>query len=176
MTLRDVLKDAIDFAGVPISDADFIRNYNRCMYELAMNYDTAKKRVTQTIICTDAADQYALTAGCLRIERVLDSNESPFKSYSIYGNAYIVFAYTGTYTVDGTFEQTPITLMSGTIAINTAYLRPIAEYIAAKALKKSDTDKSKELMEYFMRDSAMANKNIRKATNPNKKVYVPPFR
>jgi len=191
MVLRDVLNNAIDLAGVPISDANFIKDYNRCVKDLTMRYDTAKKQTPQTIVCSDVSAQYALTSGCIGIKRVLDAGGYNFKSFSVYGNAFIVFAYTGTYTVDGLFEQTPITAMSSTISINTAYLTAIAEYIAARALRGvspeyttlagkkvqvSSPDSYQDFMEHYRVDSANANANIRKTTNPNRRVYAPRFR
>jgi hypothetical protein len=177
MTLRDILNDAINLAGVPISDKQFISDYNRAIHDLAMMYDSAKARDTLSITCTDANTEYDLEAGCLKIERVLDSNGGYIKHFTIRGNSKILFGYAGTFTVYETFDQPAITTMAGTaITINTAYLKAIANYIAAKALKKSDPDKAAELMSDYQRDAAFANTNIRKATNPNKTVGVRPFR
>jgi len=176
MPLRDILKDAIDLAGKPISDRQFMTDFNRAANDLAMMYDTAKVHTTQTIVCTDTATEYSLTAGCFKIDRVLDVNGSYFKHYTVYANSKILFDCIGTYTVHGTFAQTPITAMIDTVSINAAFLKSIAEYVAAKAIKDTDTDRSKELMQDSAADAALANKNIRRATNPNKRVYVPSFR
>jgi hypothetical protein len=174
--LRDILKDAIDLARAPISDNDFIHDFNRVCHDLAMLYDTAKKRATQTIVCADTSTEYPLTAGCLRIERVLDRNSNYYRHFTVRGNSKIMFAFTGTYTVYETFDQAPITSMDATPAIDTAYNKAIAEFIAAKAVKKSDPEYSKELMASSAADAALANNNIRKADNPNRKVRAPLFR
>ena len=52
--MRNILKEAIELAGVSISDKDFIRSINRATEALAMMFDTAKVRATQNIVCTDA--------------------------------------------------------------------------------------------------------------------------
>jgi hypothetical protein len=174
--MRDILKDAIDLAGAPISDNSFIHDFNRVCHDLAMLYDTAKRRNTQTIVCADTSTEYPLTAGCLRIERVLDRNSNYFKHFTVRGNSKIMFAYTGTYTVYETFDQTPIDTMDDTPAIDAAYNKAIAEFIAAKAIRKSNPEYSKELMASSAADAALANSNIRKADNPNRKVNVPLFR
>lgn len=74
MGLRDLLNKAIEYAQTPISDRDFLHHYNDAIHDLAMLYDTAKVRRTQTIACDDNTRWYPLTEGCLKIERVLTSH------------------------------------------------------------------------------------------------------
>jgi hypothetical protein len=135
--MRDILKDAIDLARAPISDNSFIHDFNRVCHDLAMLYDTAKRRATQTIVCADTSTEYPLTAGCLRIERVLDRNSNYFKHFTVRANSKIMFAYTGTYTVYETFNQTPITTMDDTPAIDAAYSGKGSQEVGPRILKRT---------------------------------------
>lgn len=174
--LRDILNDAINLAGVPISDRQFIRDYNRIAHDLAMLYDTAKARGTKEIACDAPGTEYSLSEGCLRIERVETSCGNYFSFYEVRGNSKIVFRIKGTYKITELFDQEPVTTMEDDIEINPAYAKAMAEFIAAKAVKKSDPELSKDLIASSAADAEVANKNIRRMDNPNKRVYTPLFR
>lgn len=176
MGLRDILKDAMDFAGVPIPDRQFITEYNRVLHDLAMTYDTAKTRQAQTIICDNQEAEYSLPSGCLKIERVLTSHGNYFSMYQVRGNSKIKFAVRDTYSLDLLFEQPDVSSMTDDVTIDGTYLKAVAEYIASKAVKKNDQDKSKQLMQDSATDAAAANKNIRRASNPNRRTFAPRFR
>jgi hypothetical protein len=119
---------------------------------------------------------YPLTPGCLRIERVLTASGAYFKYFEVRGNREIKFAVQGTFTVSELLDQVAITAMSDDEAIDSTYNKAIEEYIAGVALRKSDPARSKELTADSAADAEIANKNIRKANNPNRRVYAPPFR
>lgn len=174
--LRDILKDSIDLARKPISDRQFMTDFNRAAHDMAMMYDTAKLRNTKVIACDNPMTEYALTDGCLKIERILTTGGNYFSSYEVRGNAKILFAVRDTYTVYELFDQPAITAMSDVVTINTAYLKAIAEFIAAKATVKSDPELSRSLMANSATDADLANRNIRRANNPNRRVYAPRFR
>jgi len=191
MALRDILSDAINLAKTPISDRQFMIDYNNAIHDLAMTYDTAKVKTPQTIVCSDTDTEYSLTSGCFKIERVLTSDGCYFSNYEVRGNSKILFSLAGTYTIYGTFDHPDVTTMAGTITINAAYLRAIAEYIAAQALietspvyttlagktvEVSNPRSYQTFMAQYSNDAAQANKNIRKANNPNRRVHVPRFR
>lgn len=176
MGLRDILKEAINIAGVPISDKQFIRDYNRAVHDLAMLYDTAKIRDTEIIECTDVKEEYPLKEGCIKIERVLTSHGNYFSFFKVRGNSKIQFAIKDVYTVYELFDQPPVSTMDDEVTINPLYFKAIAEYIAAKAIKKSEPDRANELMAESTSDAALANKNIRQANNQNRRVYTPMFR
>lgn len=173
--MRNILKKAIEYAGAPISDHKFISGYNDAVHDLCMMYDTAKARDTEVITCVDTEAFYPLAAGCLKIERVRTSGGAYFSFYEV-RSGQIRFGLRDTYTLHELLMQEAITDMDDDITIDPVYIKAIAEYIAAKAIKKADPKKSEELMLHYALDADYANKNIRKATNPNKRVYAPRFR
>jgi hypothetical protein len=158
--LRDRLNGVIEEAGIPIADRFFIKEYNHAMHDLAMMFDTAKKREIQTIVCDDATALYPLTTGCLKIEHVLNSFGHYFKYFQVRGNKEIKFAVQGTFTISELFDHVPINAMTDDEAIDSTYNKAIEEYIAAKALRKTDPTRSKELMADSAADAEIANKNI----------------
>jgi len=81
-----------------------------------------------------------------------------------------------TYTVYELFNQPAVNSMNDDITIDPAYFKAIAEYIAAKAIRKMDPDRSGELMANSVADAELANRNIRRANNPHRRVYAPRFR
>ncbi len=174
--LRDILNKAIEYAEGPIPDRKFIQHYNDAAHDLAMLYDTAKLRQSRSISCTDNTILYPLTAGCLKIERVLTSYGNYFSFYEVRGNREIKFAVRDTYTIYELFDQPDVTKMDDEVTIDTAYIKAIAEYVAAKAIRKTDPERSKELLANSAVDAEIANRNIRKANNPNKRVFAPRFR
>lgn len=176
MGLRDILSRTIEYAKTPISDQAFLRHYNDALHDLAMLYDTAKTRRTQTIVCDDAAEFYELTNGCLKIERVLDGNNNYFKYFEVRGNKEIKFGTRGTYTIYELFNHDEVTSMDDDITIDTAYIKAIAEYIAAKATAETNPKRSEQLIANSAADAELANKNIKKVNNPNRRVYAPLFR
>lgn len=179
MGLRDLLNKVIEYAQTPISDRDFLHHYNDAIHDLAMLYDTAKVRRTQTIACDDNTRWYPLTEGCLKIERVLTSYGNYYSFYEVRGNdskREIKFAVMDTYTVYELFNQPAVNSMNDDITIDPAYFKAVAEYIAAKAIRKMDPDRSGELMANSVADAELANRNIRRANNPHRRVYAPRFR
>lgn len=174
--LRDILKKAMEYAEAPIPDRKFIHHYNDAIHDLAMSYDTAKVRRTQTIVCDDNTKLYPLLEGCLRIERILTSYGHYFSFYEVRGNKEIKFAVRDTYTVYELFDQPSITSMDDEVTIDPAYIKSIAEYVAAKAIRESNPERSKELLANSAIDAEIANRNIRRASNSNRRVYAPRFR
>lgn len=174
--LRDILNQAIEYAEGPISDRKFLTYYNDAVHDLAMLYPTAKARQSRTIVCSDQTALYPLSAGCLGIERVLTSYGNYFSFYEVRGNSEIKFAVRDTYTIIELFKHAAATTMDAVVTINEAYIKAIAEYVAAKAIRKTDSDRSKELLANSAVDAEIANRNIRKANNPNKRVFAPRFR
>jgi len=172
MTLREILKEAMDIASSPISDSDFLKMYNRAIHELSMAYDTAKDGVTQEIIVEDLDNEYELIPRILKIERVLDSKGNNFIKYKVRRNAFLLFKCKDTFTVYGLVECAKAVSMSDAPAINPAYHMCIAKHIAAKVLKQLDKEKSNELMAEFVSDASAANNNIRGSTNRYKRVKV----
>jgi hypothetical protein len=175
-TLRETLTDAMIEAGIPISDKDFIKQYNNAVRDLALMYDTAKARDTQSITCEDNTTEYDLTTGCMKIERVLDENNIPYKRYTVRANSVILFIHTGTFTVYEMFMPTDLTAMTDDVNVDTQYLKPISKYIAAWALKKIDKDRSDELKGEYEVDAAKVNRAIRGTKTGFKTVGVPIFR
>lgn len=173
MDLRTVLNESINLAGKSIGDKDFIRNFNRALNDLAMQYDSAKVRQSQTINCTSVNDEYDLTAGTMKIERVTFGGLYS-KNFMVLGNSKITFYHTGTFEVDAMFMPPAITTMADEIPVNLAYIPAIENYVAAKSIK-DDKEFSNELMEYYAKYASTANLNIRKANNPNRRVATRPF-
>lgn len=174
MTLREILDLAIDRAKTTISDPDFIEYMNDAIRELVLKYDTAKKPATQTIECTDIKEWYSLNPG-LSLKRVLDSNGYPFSWYSVrIDDSKIQFASRGTYTVYYMTDQTALTSMSSTLAVNEVYHRPLALRVASMAT--TDEKLSAQLMAISMNDAELTNASLRKMQSKYKRVYAPRFR
>jgi len=174
--LRDILDKAIEFAKAPISDKQFISAYNDAVHDLAMLYDTAKARESRSIVCNDNTALYPLSEGCLKIERVLTSYGNYFSFYEVRGNKEIKFAARDTYTIVELSVPAKVASMNDDVDIDGAYHKAIAEYAASKAIVKTDPNRSKELLANSAADAEIANKNIRRANNPNRRVYAPRFR
>lgn len=174
--LRDILNKAIEYAETPIPDRKFIQHYNDAVHDIAMLYDTAKVRRSRTIVCDDQTALYPLSDGCLKIERVLTSYGNYFSFYEVRGNKEIKFAVRDTYTIYELFVPPLATSMDDEVTIDASYFKAIAEYVAAKAIKETDPDRSKELLANSAADAEITNRNIRRANNPNRRVYAPMFR
>ena len=174
--LRDILDSSIEFAGIPISDRQFMSAYNDAVHDLAMLYDTAKARKPRAIVCNDNTILYPLSKGCLKIERVMTSFGNYFSFYEVRGNREIKFAVRDTYTIIELSIQTKVTSMTDDVDIDGAYHKAIAEYVASKAIVKTDPNRSREMLANSAADAEIANKNIRRANNPNRRVYAPRFR
>lgn len=175
LTLRDILNEAQQNIGTPISDRDFIRHYNKCLHDLSMVYDSAKAITTQTIVCEDTTTFYPLTVDIIGVRKVETPEGYNISTFKVQDGA-IRFLWKGSYTVHEFILHTPIIGLNGTITINTSYLRAIVIYISAHMIKKSDKDNFKELMLEFNELAGLANSNIRKNTNKYKKVATRPFR
>jgi len=175
LTLREILQEAQQNIGTPISDRDFIRYYNKCLHDLSMVYDTAKAVTTQTIACEDTTIFYPLTADIIGVRKVETLEGYNISTFKVQDGA-IRFLWKNTYVVHEFMLHTPITGLDGTVAINTAYLRAIVIYISAQMVKKSDKDNFKEIMSEFNELAGLANSNLRKNTNKFKKMAVKPFR
>jgi hypothetical protein len=175
-TLRETLKLAMGEAKIPISDNDFIREYNNAARDLALMYDTAKSRDTQSITCEDNGTEYDLTSGCVKIERVLDSYKNPYKHYIVRANSNILFKHAGTYTIHEMFMPTDVSAMTDSVNVDTLYLKSIAKYVAARMLEDINESKSEKLMVKYEADAAKANKTIRGTRTGFKTVAAPLFR
>lgn len=174
MTLREILDLAIDRAKTTISDPDFINYMNDAIRELVLKYDTAKKPATQTIECTDVKTWYSLNSG-LSLKRILDSNGLPYSGYDIrIDEGKIQFASRGTYTVYYMTDQTALTSMSSTLAVNEIYHRPLALRVASMAA--TDEKLSAQLMAISLNDMELTNTNLRKMQPKYRRVYAPRFR
>lgn len=176
LILRDILNECISLAEAPMSDKEFIKSFNRARGDLAMLYDTAKKRQPQVIICTDITVENELTVGTLKIERVLDSYGNYCKGFKIRGNSKIIFDNTGTFTIQAMFLPDPILTMDGVLDIESAYIGATTKFIVARILKKIDPAESQKYMQEFYSDAALTNGNIRKAINPNRTVRANRYR
>jgi hypothetical protein len=189
--LRDLLIEASSMAGVPISDKNFINWYNSVASKLAMTYDTVKRRATQTITCTDENTEYALTSGCIGIERILDSDGYNFIHYTVRANTKALFAVKGTYTLYLMFLPTAITNVdtevgnvNGEITIPYAFMETLKQYIIGMALNaeyrktkdKALKEDSAEAMAMFTLEAQAANNAVRGSNNKYRQVAVGRFR
>jgi hypothetical protein len=165
-----MLTDARDSAGMPISDKDFIKHYNKCLRDLSSLYDTAKFVQEQTIICEDPDTYFPLLDNCIGIKQVLSPEGYGIKNYKIKDGRFIKLFWRGTYTVREYILHTPITSMVDNITINPAYERCIPLYIAAQIIKKTDKESHKDLLAEFTELAGFANSDLRKVTNKNKTI------
>ena len=123
--LRDLLTEVMGLARIPVSDRDFIDNYNRAVFDLENKYDTAKIVAKRTVNCTDAREEYLLADGALGIVRVLNAGGYYTSSYDVRDDA-ILFAGSGVYFVYEKFHNPRITSMDDdTPTINSSYNYPI---------------------------------------------------
>jgi hypothetical protein len=179
--LRALLAETISNAGIPISDINFINWYNEAVTKLALLYNTAKSRDTQTITCNDENTEYDITPGCVGIIRCLDSAEDNYIYYAVRENTKILFATKGTFTLHLYKMPTKITGMTDTSTIPKVYNDAIMNYVVSVALKKHSADKqirsdAAEAYSLFTISADSANNAIRKSDNRYKQVATRRFR
>lgn len=182
MKLREILQEAQQNAGVPISDSDFKRFYNKCLHDLSSMYDTAKAVQKLTIVCEDTTAYYPLSKSCIGVKRVETPEGHNISTFKVQNNA-IRFIWNGNYVVNQYVLRDPITsledpveVVGDTVTISPAYQRAIPVYIGAQVIKKANPDGYKDLMLEFNELAGLANSDLRKITNKYKTVAVRPFR
>jgi hypothetical protein len=174
-TLRELLKEAMGLAGVPVSDKDFINNFNRAMDDLQNKYDTAKRIVKRTVDCTDAREEYPLTEGAIGVQRILTSNGYNTTNFTVRDNN-LVFDSSGIYFVYEKLPHVHVTSMDDIPTINVAYHYSIAKYIASKLIQKTDPELSKDLMNDYVLETEQMSANLRKNANPSRRIKAPLWR
>ncbi|EGD47138.1 hypothetical protein Cpap_1530 [Ruminiclostridium papyrosolvens DSM 2782] len=174
--LREILNKASYEAGMPISDKDFIKHYNKCLSDLSDLYDTAKATQEQTIVCEDINNKFPLLNNCTGINQVLSPEGFNIRNFKIIDGKYIQFYWRGTYTVREYILNTQIASLNEDFELNPVYERCIPIYIAAQMVKKVDKDNYKELMSEFTELAALANSSIRKVSNRYRQIKAPRFR
>jgi len=170
--LRELLTEAMGLARTPISDQDFIENYNRAVFELENKYDTAKRVDNRTIECTDIKEEYPLSDGSYGIVRILDSSGNYTSNYNLRDDS-ILFGRAGTYRVYEKLPNPRIKSMNDTPTINSAYNYPIAHYIASKLC--GDKTRAEDLMHDYVLMSEQVNFNL-KNKKPTHRMKAPIFR
>lgn len=174
--LRKLLNEASYLAGRPIPDNDFIRLYNMAAFNLATQYDTAKTENILTVDCNDTKTEHNLSKGCLKVVRVLDSNDKNYKEFKVRNHSRILFNHKGTYKVYELVVPERVTNMEDDFVINEVYNQAILYYIAAKVVRKENKETHDEFMAEFMNNAMLANKSIRNADNPYKRIKTPLWR
>lgn len=170
--MRNILNNAITLARNPISDRDFILNFNRAVHILSLTYDTAKTAKTMTVVAVNTVTEYPITA--LKIDRVLDVNGNNFMYFTVRNNSRMLFQVPGTYTVQYLARPADVTLITATPEINSAYYSAIEKFVAAKTTK--DKELSQELMADYVNDASSVNSALRGVTNKYKRTKAPMWR
>lgn len=170
--LRELLDEVISLARIPVSDQDFIDNYNRAVFDLENKYDTAKVISKRTINCTDVREEYPLAEGSLGIVRVLNAGGYYTSNYGLRDDA-ILFECSGIYHVYEKLPNPRIKFMDDTPTINNAYNYPIVHYIASKLC--SDAKRAEDLMHDYVLMSDQVNFNL-KGKKPTHRMKAPLFR
>ena len=127
--LRELLTEVIALARMPVSDRDFIDNYNRAVFDLENKYDTAKIITKRTVNCTDTRKEYPLAEGALGVVRVLNAGGYYTSNYDIREDS-ILFGSLGIYFVYEKFHNHNLNDMIHP-TINSSYNYPIIHYIAS---------------------------------------------
>jgi hypothetical protein len=176
MALREVLVDTVIYAKQPVSDTDFIKLYNMATRDLASKYDTAKRKVTTAFTDTVINTWYALTAGCVGVTRVLDSEGYIYTKWSVRDATHIAFEDSGTYSVYETMIPTKVVTMASIETINSHFNMAIVKYIASKIITPISPAEGEALKQEYMEDAALANKAIRNARTRYMTVGTAPYR
>jgi hypothetical protein len=174
-TLRDLLGECIEHAGMPISDSDFLKHYNSVLRELSAMYNTAKLYKDIKFIVTDPTEYFPLDVRLLRIERALNMHGENYPHFVV-RSRQIKFAEMGAYTLQGLYNPRRIDNMKDGIEINPAYIPCISKYIASRALMKSDKEYSQQLYQEYITLARIINDNLRKTINPYRRVKAPRWR
>lgn len=171
--LRELLTEVIALARMPVSDRDFIDNYNRAVFDLENKYDTAKIITKRTVNCTDTRKEYPLAEGALGVVRVLNAGGYYTSNYDIREDS-IIFGSLGIYFVYEKLHNPRITSIDDdTPTINSSYNYPIIHYIASKLCNDPKTAES--LMQDYVLMSDQVNFNL-KGKKPTRTMKAPIFR
>ena len=174
-TLKELITEVMGLSRVPVSDRDFIDNFNRAVFDIENKYDIAKRVAKRTVTCTDARTEYPLADGAIGIQRILTSDGYYTTGFTVRDNN-ILFDHSGVYFVYEKLPNIRITKMDDVPTINSAYHYSIAKYIAFKLLEKTDSDRAKDLMADYVLETDQMSTNLRKNSNPSKRIKAPLFR
>lgn len=166
--LRVLLEEVMGLARTPVSDRDFIDNFNRAVFELENKYDTAKVVKKRTVDCTDPREEYPLSEGAIGVVRILNAGGHYTSDYAVRDDS-IIFGRSGIYFVYEKFSNARIISMDDAPTINKQYHYPIAYYIASKLCN------SKELMQDFVLMSDQVNLNLNDK-KPTRTMKAPLYR
>ena len=146
MTVLEIINQAVVHKEMSIDHIYGRTHLNEALHILAMLYDSAKVRDTETVICSNTSTYYPLSADCIKVLRVDDSDGEEYNKlfYSL-DNSYIKFQDTDTYLVTYLRKAVAVTLDTETPEINNLYHRTISKYIAHKELR---TIKLKDAADY----------------------------
>lgn len=175
MTLREMLQEVMSLTRMPVSDKDFIDEFNRAVFDLENKYDTAKRIEKRVITCDDIREEYPLTEGCMGIQRVLTGYGHYCTDYTVRDNN-IIFDRRGVYFVYEKLPHERIKNMEDTPTINVVYHYPICKYIASKLLQQVEPERAKDLMADYVLESEQMSANLRKNANTVRRLKAPLFR
>ena len=174
MTLREILAEAMSLSRVPISDKDFLDNFNRAVFDIENKHDIAKRVVNRAVVCDDIREEYPLTDGCMGIQRVLTGDGYYTTRYIVRENN-IMFDCKGVYFLYEKLPHDRIATMSDKPTINSVYHYSIAKYIASKILEKTDKDSSKSFMEDYILETEQMSSSLRKRANTGRGIIKAPI-
>jgi hypothetical protein len=135
MTVLEIINQAIVHEKMSIDHVYGRTHINDALNTLAMLYDTAKVETSTIIVCSDTDDYYSLPSGCIKIQRVEDSDGHEYsKLFYKIDNKKIKFENEDTYTIVYLSKTASVTLDTETPAIDDLYHRTLSKYIAYKEL------------------------------------------
>jgi len=174
LTVREILAEAMSLSRIPISDKDFLDNFNRAVFDIENKHDIAKRVVKRAVVCDDIREEYPLTDGCMGIQRVLTVDGYYTTRYIVRENN-IMFDCKGVYFLYEKLPHERITAMNDKPTISPAYHYSIAKYIASKILERTDLDSSKSFMEDYILETEQMSASLRKSINTGRRIIKAPI-
>lgn len=173
--LKNLLIEVMDLARMPVSDKDFVQNFNRAVNDIENRIDVAKRVVKRAVVCDDIRDEYPLSEGCMGIQRVSTGEGYYITDFTVQENS-ILFGRRGVYLLYEKLPHERIHTLDDTPTINSAYHYSIAKYIASKIVKETNPGLAQDLMDDYAREVDQMSTNLRKNANSSRRIKAPIFR
>jgi len=150
MTALEIKNYALKLCGLPSMPDTYVIDYiNEALDNLAIKYDTARKKVI--IALTGTENEWTdLPSDCLAVKRCFKVDNNYVDDDFLIENNQIQFTDTGTYKVECLSMQEHISALTDTPAINIAYHIALAYWVAHKEISR----------EFLLEDMVQGNNKV----------------
>lgn len=177
MTVLEIINQAIVHKEMSIDHIYGRTHLNEALHLLAMMYDSAKVRDTQSVVCSNTSTYYALPTDCIKVLRVDSSDGEEYnKLFYSMDNSYIKFQDEDTYLVTYLRKAASVTQDTETPEINDLYHRTISKYIAHKELRTIKLEDAAQYKAEFFQEAGTIDVTLKKAKKRGQYTPVRQFR